>query len=1037
MHVCPQCGEENPRDLAICRACGAQLAVAPPERRKLATLLFCDVTGSTEMGERLDPETVRELMMRYFHEMRGAIERHGGTVEKFAGDAVMAAFGVPTAHEDDALRAVRAAAEMRDRLTQLNPMLERSYGALLAMRIGLNTGEVVTGSAAQRETFVTGDAVNTAARLEQAAARDEILLGELTYELARDALHVEALEPIEAKGKSEPVAVYRLLSVASGTMPTRRPKTPLTGRTVELAQLERLFEQAVQDKRCVLATIIGEPGVGKTRLATELSTRVSGRATVHTGHCLSYGEGITYWPLAEFVKQAASIHDGDTSEQAEQKIRGLVEPSVAERIATAVGVSAESFSADDIAWAFGRLFDVLAAPRPLLALIEDLHWAEGILLDLFERLSARSQAPILLVCTARPELVHARADWPVALELEPLAHHEIEGLIKPYELPDHVRMKVAESARGNPLFAEELAAYVQERPDTDATPSTIQALLSARLDLLTESERVAAERGSIEGELFHRGPLTDLSGPEATGTSLEGLVERGLIAPAQATFAGEAAYRFKHVLVRDAVYNGTPKRLRAELHERFADWLERTAGPRVTEYEEILGYHLEQAYRLLAELGPIGDKATALARRGAEHLISSGHRAIRRGDDQAAANLLGRAAALLPPDDPARLKFIDLLGMSLQMIGEYEYADSLLGEAIELATRQGDGGVESRARLQRWWSHFHLGRPEGSADHAEREALRAIPVLEQLGDELYLAKAWSLRSVADGIRCRSAAAEQACREAIRHASRTGDRNLEAALSVGLAQAAEAGPTPVEEALRQCEETTERVQGDRLAVAQTFTARANLKAMSGRFDEARALVADARAIMEDLGLKTGAYGTGFAMRRAAVELLADDPAAAERELRPICKTLVDRGPSGDKRSLANVALMLAEATYAQGRYSDATRFAEIAETASVGDALAEEAQGRGMRAKLLARQGEFDGAERLAREAVRALDATDLLNDRASRLMDLAGVLLLADRQDEAASVLEDALSLYEQKGNIVSAAKTRILLEEARSAPAR
>jgi class 3 adenylate cyclase/tetratricopeptide (TPR) repeat protein len=1022
--VCAQCGTENPGGLSTCPVCGTQLTILPTERRKLVTMLFCDVTGSTAMGERLDPEAVRELMLRYFHEMRSAIERHGGTVEKFAGDAVMAVFGVPIAHEDDAIRAVRAASEMRDRLKQLNPMLERNYGAQLRMRVGVNTGEVVTSPAGQRDTFVTGDAVNTAARLEQAAGTDEILLGELTYELAGDAVRAEPLVPVAAKGKAEPVSAYRLLAVSAGPPAIRARQTPLTGRTFELAELEDLFERATAEKSCVLATILGEPGVGKSRLAAELIGRLSGRASVHTGRCLSYGEGITYWPLAELVRAAASIHDEDSAADARRKIAALVEPAAAERVATAIGVGDESFTADDIAWAFGRLFEQLAGTRPLVALIEDLHWAERTLLDLFTRLATRAEAPILLLCTARPELAQQEADWPVALQLQPLARHEIEQLIEGYGLPDSARQRVAASARGNPLFAEELAAYLREQPDADATPNTIQALLTARLDLLTEAERAAAEVGSVEGEVFHRGPV-------AEAASLEGLVERGLIAPAQAMFVGQAAYRFKHVLVRDAVYNGAPKRRRADLHERFADWLVRIAGARVTEYDEILGYHLEQAYLLLADLGPPTDHAHKLARRAAEHLIAAGRRATYRGDEPATVNLLDRATELLPTGDPERLKFVDMLGASLQMTGEFERAERLLSEAIDVAVACGDQQSEVRADLQRWWSYLLLRRPGGSADDGERIARRAVSVLQEVGDTWGLARAWSVIGVVEEIRCRSRSAETAYRHAIRYASEAGDHGLAAYIAADLVQTTENGPTPVEEALRRCEEMSERVQVDRLAVAKTFTARAHLNAMRGCFDEARAFVARAAAIIDELGIAGGSYGSAPALRRAQVELYADDPAAVERELRPVWEALVDLGDQAEQPRLEGVALGLAEATYRQGRHDEAARFAQAAKAAAVSDSPLGQAEWRGIQARLLANEGDAEAAERLAREAVSLLAATDFLNDRGNRLVDLAEVLRIAGRDDEAVPVLTEALSQYEQKGNIVSAARVRALLPTA------
>jgi len=326
--ICASCGQENPEGFGFCGRCGSPLATKTEQRRKPATLLFCDASGSTAMGERLDAESVRELMYSYFHEMRSAIERHGGTVEKFVGDAVMAVFGVPEAHEDDPLRACRAALEMQKRLPELNQELERRYGSVLALRIGVNTGQIVAGDASTRETFVSGDAVNTAARLEQAAAPGEVLLGEATYRLVRDMVEAEPVEPITAKGKAEPVAAYRLLSVPLAPAPRAGRQTPLVGRTEELRTLEEMFARATAGGRLELATMIGEPGVGKSRLASEFVAALGGRARVLVGRCLAYGEGITWWPLAEIVRAAAGIHDEHDRAHALDRLNGLgLEPA--------------------------------------------------------------------------------------------------------------------------------------------------------------------------------------------------------------------------------------------------------------------------------------------------------------------------------------------------------------------------------------------------------------------------------------------------------------------------------------------------------------------------------------------------------------------------------------------------------------------------------------------------------------------------------------------------------------------------------------
>ncbi len=582
--TCPACRHENRAGAGFCDACGTALVAPAPERRKLATILFCDVTGSTAMGERVDAESVRELMFRYFHEMRAAIERHGGTVEKFIGDAVMAVFGVPEAHEDDALRACRAAHEMQQRIETLAPELEQRYGTRLHARIGVNTGEVVAG--AGRETFATGDPVNVAARLEQAAAPGEVVIGELTYRLAGGAVHAEPLAPVEAKGKGEPLAAFRLLGVAAVAAP-RPAAVPLIGREREMHELEEAFERACAEARCVLVTVVGEPGVGKSRLIADVELRLGSRGRVLKGRCLSYGEGITFWPIAEIVRAAAGIHDDDSGEEARAKVARLVDEQAASRIAALIGLGG-SVAPEDVAWALRRLVGALTAQRPLVLTVEDLHWAEPTLLDLLVSL-AELDVPVLLLATARPDLLEARLDWPGVVRLEPLDADHTERLLR--ELGAEPDGKLVARAGGNPLFVHELAALLREDGAAVAVPSSLSGLLTARLDRLPPPERDAVERAAVEGETFHRGAVAALLETDvgAVAERLSALVERELAFPAEARFIDEAAFRFRHVLVRDAAYAGLVKRLRAELHERFADWLESKVGDRLAEVEEIVG----------------------------------------------------------------------------------------------------------------------------------------------------------------------------------------------------------------------------------------------------------------------------------------------------------------------------------------------------------------------------------------------------------------------------------------------------------------
>jgi class 3 adenylate cyclase len=552
MAICASCGQENPDGFRFCGACGAELTVALTARevRKTVTVLFCDVTGSTSLGEQLDPETLRRTMSRYFEEIRSIVERHGGTVEKFVGDAVMTVFGIPRAHEDDALRAVRAAAEIRDRIDALGDEL----GIALSFRTGVNTGEVVAG---EGETLVTGDAVNVAARLEQAASPGHVLIGAATLALVRDAVVVEELEPLEFKGKREPVAAYRLVSVdPSAEAVARRLDAPLIGRERERARLAGDFEHAVAERACHLFTLLGPAGVGKSRLVVEFIADVGENADVLRARCLPYGDDITYWPLVEIL--------------------------------LAVGAQPQSViggSPVETQLAFRKLLESRAAERPQVVVLDDIQWAEELFLDLIEHVADLSRdCPIFLLCIARQELLELRPGWgggklnATTILLEPLSADECERLVDELiagsEIDADVRRRVIAAADGNPLFLEEMLAMASEGGEEElVVPPTIQALLQARLDRLGTAERDVIGRGSVEGEVFHRGAVEELA-PEAARIGvpahLQTLVRKDVIRPEQPIFADDDAFRFRHLLIRDAAYDSLPKETRAVLHERFA-----------------------------------------------------------------------------------------------------------------------------------------------------------------------------------------------------------------------------------------------------------------------------------------------------------------------------------------------------------------------------------------------------------------------------------------------------------------------------------
>lgn len=1009
--------------------------------RKTITVVFADLAGSTALGERLDAEPLRLVMGRYFDEARAALERHGGTVEKFIGDAVMAAFGIPTLHEDDALRGIKAAEELRSRLSALNEELEAEWGVRLEVRIAVNTGEVVAGDAREKQAFATGDAVNVAARLEEAAAPGEILIGPETYSLVREAVRVEAVEPLALKGKAKNVRAWKLVEVIHEVPAFQRPlETPFIGRERELPELEAAFERAVATGTCQLASVLGPPGVGKSRLARELLSSLGARAKVVVGRCLPYGEGITYWPLGEIVKQVG----GGELAAFDEVIAG---EEGADRIVTgiagAVGLGESTARTQDIFWAVRKLLEALAREQPLVAIVDDIHWAEPTFLDLLEYVANFGRAPILLLCLARADLLDGRPAWAAPKEnatlltLQPLSHSEadalIDNLLSGADVSERLRKSILAAAEGNPLFVEQMLALARESEGGDelVVPPTIQALLAARLDRLEPGERAVIERASVEGRLFHGGAVSALiSEDESQGlsTQLMALIRKELIRPDRSEFEGEDGFRFAHTLIRDAAYGAIPKGLRADLHRRFADWVEGKSA----ELEEIVGYHLEQAVRLRSELGALAEEDRELGRRAAAHLGSAGRRAFRRGDMPAAANLLERAATLLPLDASERLELLIELGSALGDVGELGRAEAVLQEAIERAAE--DERLESRALLQRSFLHRYT-RPEAGGEELLAAAEHAIRVFDRTGDDAGLSRAWRLVAEVHWTRCQIARMESALEDAQKHACRAGEQHEALLILDGFARAAVAGPTPVDEGIRRCEEIEAQGAARRTLQAAVAAMRGYLKAMRGEFEDARALSAGSSGILEELGEVI--YLAALRAWTGEIEMLAGKAAAAEGLRRSGYETLE---ALGEKGILSTVAAYLAETLYAQGRYEEALRFTTISENAAAPDDMTSQILWRATRAKACVRRGEAAKAEGLAREAVALAEKTDCLNLHGDALISLAETLAAKGEVDEAAVASREALALYEAKGNGVSAAHARARLEgdapTAEAAPA-
>ncbi|MGH3078802.1 MAG: AAA family ATPase, partial [Gaiellaceae bacterium] len=804
MPFCGQCGTENPDVAKFCLACGSPFAAAlpPQEFRKVVTIVFSDLKGSTAMGEKLDSESLREVMTRYFDSMSAELEKHGGVVEKFIGDAIMAVFGLPKLHEDDALRAVRAAAGMQHAQAVLNDELERHWGVRLTVRTGVNTGEVVAGDPSTGQRLVTGDAVNVAARLEQAAGAQEVLLGDLTYRLVRDFVDVEEVEPLELKGKSEPVPAYRLVGVREGVERVMRFDAPMVGRDAELESLRSALRCSTADGRCRLVTVIGEAGVGKSRLIDEFIRSVEGEASVLRGRCLPYGDGITFWPLAEAVRGAADIAERDSMESALEKLAAIAQSDdeVVARVASAIGLSSTPFPVQELVWGARKLLETIARSRPLVVVFDDIHWAEATFLELIEHIvEATRETPLLLVCPTRHELLERLPEWSTGegaerIELAPLTGDQTgevaEHLLGEAGLDEEVRARIVAAAEGNPLFVEQLLSMLideglirfedgawraTEEIEHVAVPPTIQALLASRLDRLEADERAVIEPAAVVGQVFRRDAISYLA-PEhvQVAVKLSSLTDKQFVLPDRTRTEEEDAYKFHHILIRDTTYEGILKRARATLHERFVEWGDSVNRERAVEYEEILGYHLEQAYRYLSDLGPLDDHGRGLAADGARRLASAGRRAFARGDVPAAANLLGRAVGLLEHDDATRLNLLPEYGEALLQVGRFEDAESTLNGAIEDARGTGADSVIAHASLVRLLVRLRTGDTEGWQEDAAITITEAMAVFEPAGDHPGMAKAWRLLAWTHGVACRFGLAAEAQEHALEEARLADD-----------------------------------------------------------------------------------------------------------------------------------------------------------------------------------------------------------------------------------------------------------------------
>jgi class 3 adenylate cyclase/tetratricopeptide (TPR) repeat protein len=775
--ICPQCGQENPEVARFCFACGAPLvepASAQTEERKLVSVLFVDLVGHTAASDRADPEDVRARLRPYHQLLKREIERYGGTVEKFIGDAVMAVFGAPVSHEDDAERAVRSALRILESVAELE----------LEVRAAVATGEAVVSLSArpeQGEGIVAGDVVNTASRLQQSAPAGSLVVGEVTYRATQNAIEYEELDPVIVKGKAEPVKLWHAVGARTRLDTEAAPRTPFIGREHDLRLLTDTFERVLREGSIQLVTIVGEPGVGKTRLVAELGLYVDERTepiSWRQGRCLPYGEGITFWALGEIVKAEAGILESDSPEHAAAKLEAAVPSTVedasehgwfAARLAPLVGaqvaVPRGAIEREESFTAWRRFLEGLAAQRPLVLVVEDLHWADAALLEFLEHLVGwGTEVPLMVVCTTRPGLYDQQPGWgggrrnSTTISLSPLSAAEtarlIAALLSQAVLPAETQSVLLERCGGNPLYAEEFVRMLSDRGilvrrgravelttgGEIPVPETVQALIAARLDTLPAPRKALIHGAAVMGEVFWAGAaavVSEIDEPSAL-EGLRELVDRGLVRPARtSSMEHQAEYAFWHVLIRDVAYEQIPRRARLEKHRAAAAWIERISGDRVTDQAEFLAHHYGRALELAQALGREA-QAHDLEGRARHFLVMAGDRAIRL-DVAAAQAYYRRALELSPPGDPGRGEALLKAGEAANQAGDLGEADRLFREALEEGRARGDRLMEGEAGVR--LSNFIWLR--GEREHAWSTLVAAVALLEREQSEAELARAYA------------------------------------------------------------------------------------------------------------------------------------------------------------------------------------------------------------------------------------------------------------------------------------------------------
>jgi class 3 adenylate cyclase/tetratricopeptide (TPR) repeat protein len=1054
--TCPECGERDAPGARFCRKCGRALEPSVDAAlRHFVAVVRSDVQGSTVLGERHDPELLRQVLTRYYDAARSACTYHGGTIEQIQGDAVVAVFD---GHEDDALRAVRAATELRDRMTRLNEEFERKAALRLPIRTAVECGEVVAGADGPGQ--LTGEVMNIVAHLEKTAGPGEIVLGDSAHRLVRELVDAEEIGPLTLKGKRHPVHAYRLLVLRPRVGGRAHLAVPMVGRKLELALLRSAFGRSAEDRICQLVTVFGPAGVGKSRLVEELLASVRQRATILRGRCPSYG-GVAYDAMIQVIADAARLDLADPA-TAHRRLEALVAgmdgaARIIERIGQVIGLRKGGGPPEDTHWALRRLLEVLARDRPLVVVLEDLHWADPALLDLVEDIAESSRdAPLLLLCATRLELLDTRPRWAggkvnaVSIQLAPLAADEAKRLVShllgDMAMAPGVREYIVDRSGGNPLFVQGLVAMLREkrllrvdegrwRTEVERleAPRDIQTLVNARLTDLGVVERKVVERAAIVGPQFTQEAILALSPgverPEVA-VSLRTLVRKGLVVPdpdSGVATRREDGYGFAHALIQEVAYHAIGKETRAQLHERFADWLERTSGGDITQVEEAVGHHLKQAHQCLVDLRADDERTARLARRAGEALAAAGHRAAARQDvPEFAVSLLRQAEALLEDNDKTRRTVLLDLGDALWDRAALQPALDAYGQARAAARAEGDARRAMHGLLGILAVKGIAGLEDEDIRDIDAKVDEALRLFDELGDDPGLAKAWRAKAYVHWRAGRLSEAELACRKAIDFAQRAGDERLEVAAVSSRCFVMFWGPKPLDEVRREVEEALgwARSRGIRRLEVDALHILARISGMRERFTEARALLREAGIGKSggagDLLVRVGNY-----LSAALVELMDDDPAAAERVLRRSYQVLKELQGTGQ---LLPVIILLARALVMQGRDEEAMQRTEECERLAPEGHRDAQIKWRAIRALLLARRGDLDAAESLAKEAVHLTVDWEQEDSTAEVEADYAHVLRLSGKDHEARQMGRRALDRYQRKGNLVAARRVREFL---------